>query len=621
MQANAYDLTTIFGSRRQMFIPIYQRPYVWEEGRQWSKLWEDIIRNAELVMRQTELKADKIRPHFMGAVVLDHHLTPLGKPEAKSVIDGQQRLTTLSLVLLAIRDLLSDKAEAKHLVGRLDELLLNKHVDAAEDAPKVMPTNVDRSAYLTVIEAGSPSTLKAKAIEAGLNPNGKIIGAYLYFFKRASDWINGQPDGGDWKLRAEAVVNTITQRMRIVVIDIDNHDESQVIFETLNARGTPLLQIDLVKNYLFRAAKEEGHDVNALYRKYWMPFEKDDSFWRRAISVGRLSVPVVEVFLQHYLTLQAMKAYTYERLFDGYKEWDISLTGDTYDWHLSQLAQYAAHYRTFSTASPDTREGIFFQRIAVMETTTVYPLLLWLYERTKTEPTSATRVACLDLIESFLVRRLMCRLTTKNYNQFFMEITASMRKSEEQDIVNDLARLLTKSGADSARFPTEEEFRKAFREAEAYRRVPRARLAMVLKAIDSRMLNPKSEDVPIRQKLSIEHIMPQDWEKHWPLAARQDESPQAFLDRKAIRGHLLQTIGNLTLVTQPLNSSVSNSAFPTKAKEIQKSKLNMNIELVGYSDWSETEIRQRSDHLFEVARCIWPYRAAGQQNGAQGAKS
>ena len=613
MQANAYDLTTIFGSRRQMFIPIYQRPYVWEEGRQWSKLWEDIIRNAELVMHETELKADKIKPHFMGAIVLDHHLTPLGKPEAKSVIDGQQRLTTLQLVLLSIRDVLSGNSEAAQLVGRLDELLLNKHVDSSEDAPKVMPTNIDRQAYLAVIEAGSPSKLKAKAIEAGLNPDGKIIGAYQYFFSRASDWINLHPDNGHWKLRAEALVNTITQRMRIVVIDIDNHDESQVIFETLNARGTPLLQIDLVKNYLFRAAKDEGRDVNLLYKKYWLPFEQNDAFWRKEISVGRLNVPVVEVFLQHYLTLQAMKSITYERLFDGYKEWDISMTGDSYEWHLSQLFQYAAHYRAFTTASPETREGTFFQRIAVMETTTVFPLLLWLYERTKAEPTSETRVACLDLIESFLVRRLICRLTTKNYNQFFLEITSSMRKSVEQNVVSDLAKLLTKSDAESARFPSDEEFGKAVYEAEAYRRVPRARLEMVLKAIDSRMLNPKSEDIPIKQKLSIEHIMPQDWETHWMLTPHQDESPQAFVDRKAIRSHLVQTIGNLTLVTQPLNSSVSNSDFTIKAKEIQKSKLNMNIELSSYSGWSEKEIRQRAERLLEVAKGIWPYPSTENQ--------
>lgn len=607
MKADAYDLTTIFAVPRQLFIPIFQRPYVWKKEEQWKPLWDDLTTIANhLVEERQKPQGKKVKPHFLGAIVLDQHPSPVGKPDARSVIDGQQRLTTVQILLMAMRDVLPNTDDCRMLRGSLEELVYNKYVSSDDDKLKVLPTNVDEAVYRAVACTQTPGELDKHIEENKLSPDSRIAEAYKYFHASAAKWIDFTAE--DWLVRAEALVDALRQRMRIVVIDMDDQDEAQVIFETLNARGTPLLEIDLVKNHVFRMAKEEGHDINNLYRKHWQRFEDDNGFWReREIRQGRLKRPVIELYLQHYLAMSLKDDVPATKLFDTFKEWAFNNSDKTAPWHLEQLGRYGVHFKHFMEVSTDSEEGMFFKRLNIMETTTIFPFLLSLYEKTSSTPKYKNlRLEVLKMLESFLVRRMVCRLTTKNYNKLCVSLQQQIDKCKVEDIADKVSAFLSKSDGESVRWPDDKEFRESWLNKPLYNDMTVRRLRMLLRGVEDNMPNSKTEGVYIKQRLTIEHIMPQAWEHRWPLPVVKGENPIAFEERKAARNRRIQTLGNLTLLTQPLNSGVSNRPFKEKMKEVLvHSKLNLNISLNEYDDWNEDNIKQRAGELFAVAKKVW----------------
>lgn len=608
MKADAYDLAMIFGQPIQFFIPIFQRPYVWKEEKQWKPLWNDFTTIANHLLHQRlNDETAIVKPHFLGAVVLDKHDSPVGKPRARLVIDGQQRLTTVQIMMMALRDSLPKTDGYERLRGRVEELILNKFVASDEEKLKVFPTNVDGPVYRVVAATESPEELATVIEEQDLNPNSQIVKCYLFFHTVAGKWIEqGGPD--EVEFRADALIDAIRQKVRIVVIDMDDEDEAQVIFETLNARGTPLLEADLVKNHVFRMGASEGRDINKLYAMYWQPFEDKDQFWRAEIRQGRLKRPAIELFLQHYLTMQMNASVSATRLFDAFKEWAVGNPEMTAELHLQKIERYAAHFHHFFKTNTDTVEGRFFQRLNIMDTTTVFPFLLGLYERTRSQELRPLRNDVLTILESFLVRRMICHLTTKNYNRLFLDLQQKICECQPDAIPRTVQDFLLSGEGDSVRWPNDSEVLASWLHRPIYNKITQPRLRMILRAIEESMPNSKTEGVYIKQSLTIEHILPQTWEQYWPIPEIEDEPLDAYQGRLDARNQLLQTIGNLTLLTQPLNSGVSNRPFVEKRKEILLySKLNLNFQLNDYDCWDEEVIQKRGDALWNVAAMIWPY--------------
>ena len=273
MKADPYDIKTVFGFERQLFAPLFQRPYVWNEKDQWEPLWQDVKKLAQELVKGNQ----DGRPHFLGAVVLDQMRVPVGKPDARSIIDGQQRLTTLQLLMGAVRDLCHGHDDLVLPCRKLERLIFNDDVSHAEDRYKLWPTNVDRPVYVAIMDTTSPLALRDRMKEACPDKRTQLAEAYEYFHKVIGEWIN-LDEGEPAVTRCTALVNAIRDKLRLVVIDMDQHDDAQTIFETLNARGTPLLPSDLVKNYLFQQAQEAGVDVERLHRQYWERFDVDDAF-------------------------------------------------------------------------------------------------------------------------------------------------------------------------------------------------------------------------------------------------------------------------------------------------------------------------------------------------------
>jgi hypothetical protein len=604
MKADAYDLRKIFGFDRQLFAPLFQRPYVWSKERQWEPLWNDIKTLAEQLCQG---KLD-LKPHFLGAVVLDQIRVPVGKPDARSIIDGQQRLTTLQIFLAAFRDICNGDPELKKLSMAAEQLMFNSDpmVESENDRLKLWPTNVDREPYRVVMTAGSPQEVRKRVAKDGVSESG-VTKAYRYFWGEVSEWANS--DGSDTKKKLEALLHTLRQKLRLVIIDMDSDDDAQIIFETLNARGTPLLPSDLVKNYLFHRAQQESADVESLYKLHWEPFDKGSDFWRREVRQGRLMRPVIDLFLQHYLSLMKNDDVSAGSLFVEFQrlaERDTSFSASDY---LVSLQAHSGHFHKFFNMPRDTREGIFFYRLKIMDTTTVFPFLLGLYQDLDDrEDGQEDKIGILEDLESFLVRRMICRLTAKNYNRLFLDLLVELR-SRGSFSRQSARNFLLAQTAESSRWPDDEEFKRAWLSTPFYMVLTRPRLRMVLRALDGGLCNQKTESYYLKEELTVEHIMPQHWEEHWPfqdLEGTPDAGERIL--RQEHRNSLTHTIGNLTLLTKSLNPFVSNGPFERKKRDIlEHSALNLNRFLMNHEVWGEEGILERGNRLFEIAGSIWQY--------------
>lgn len=614
MEANIRNLERIFDATIAYQIPLFQRPYVWDEEINWDPLWLDI---QSLLDRQ--VAQGKCHSHFLGAVVFEQLNNPTGSIEARQVIDGQQRLTTLQLFLLAARDICEILGAEKYR-ERFADLTENKasRIDNETDRFKVWPTNCDREVFARTHSASSPDSVRKAFDCVGRKRTGKNIpDAYLFFSEKLSTWLNGALDDEGCSAisqddRLEALWQVGRSKLQIVVIDLDGDDESQVIFETLNARGTQLLPADLVKNYLFHKASSTGENVEELYERNWQAFDSD--FWREEVRQGRATKPRIDLFLQHYLSLMTLDDVRVSHLFNAFKHFSeeqfragsgvVSTPGS----QLGALASYGKIFKKFFSPTPGSRLETFTNRLEAVDTATVYPFLLEAYAQLgKSNSNQFDQI--LVWLESFLVRRMICGLTSKNYNKLFIDLVKTTTLSSTISVDN-VVKFLMDGDGDSLRFPNDEEFRKSFLEAPIYDRLAQYKVNAVLVALDRAFEDKKSESLTLDSKLTIEHIMPQTWEDHWPLTSTSTLDQLERQESEDVRNTKIHTFGNLTLVTGSLNPSLSNSGWETKRPEILKfSKLNLTRYFHDKLTWSEAEIDERGKALFEKALEIWPYPA------------
>jgi len=597
MKVNKITIEGVFDRTERLEAPLFQRPYVWVQDKNWEPLWEAIQTIAD-----KQLKGLPTRPHFLGTIVLEQIPTPTAAMNVRQIIDGQQRLTTLQLIIAAARDLCTKTNEELYAQAfkklLINDFPLSKNPD---DIFKVWPTNADREDFRNVIKAESAALVR-KMEHAHPDDNWLIPDAYLYFYNTFDEWLG--PFGTDeFKTKLKMLYATIKDFLLLVVIDLENDDDAQEIFETLNALGTPLLPADLVKNYLFRIAVFQGEDRHQLYQQYWEKFDKERSYWRKKIRQGRFNRPRLDLFLFHYLTLMTGAEIIISQLFPEYRNFVEQNNGNNAIKQMELFHSYANVYQSFDQFSEKSREGIFFYRLAQLDTSTVFPLLLEVVKRYNTQDTKDELIQIIEDLESFLVRRVVCALTPKNYNKLFVELIKELKKKDDFS-ASAIRQFLRDQTSDIGRWPNDEEFKKSWLEIQFYKQLKRARGRMILEALETALYTGKTEEIQIERRLTIEHLLPKEWEPHWPLQCVNDVIEANKMKER--RNQLLHTIGNLTLLTKELNPSVSNGPWERKRKDILKhSALNLNRTLPEV--WDEKTIQDRAQDLFEIAVKIWPY--------------
>lgn len=628
MEANTRKLERIFDQTITYQVPLFQRPYVWKQEDNWEPLWDDIY-----TLLDKHLRGAKVHAHFLGAVVLEQLANPTGSIESRQVIDGQQRFTTLQLFLMAARDLASHH-DANKYVERFTDLVANRRskIDHDDEVFKVWPTNSNRAAFRLVHEAGSLEKVEqALKRRPELNEcSNNIVGAYRFFHRQLSDWFKGNlDDQADADVlstksidhRFDSLWHVVKDCLQVVVIDLDKDDETQVIFETLNARGEDLLPADLIKNFLFRRAASNGEDVEKLYDNYWRQFET--TWWRDEVKQGRITRPRVDVFLSHYLTMMTREEVKASHLFNAFKafvtqsesiEGSLLVVPQTASEHIAQLSRYADVFKALYAPGHHARLETFLRRLEAVDTTTVFPFLL--YAHAELVPHSIAEFdRILILVESYLMRRMICNLTGKHYNRYFVDL---IRNIDRHGVLNAVAvgEHMAKSTADSIRYPDDQSLSAAIADLPLYGRLAQPKVRAILEALDGYAQTSKSEVQALPAGLTIEHVMPRTWADYWPLDKRDVTNPNTgqpdpIKEQKAQqrRDRLVNTLGNLTLVTGSLNPSLSNSAWADKRPELIKfSKLNLTQYFHGAEadDWNEAAIERRTAFLCDQLSRIWP---------------
>ena len=600
MDSNTLPVGKVFGQDRRLIVPLFQRPYVWNQANQWEPLWSDILNIAN---RWSESKEGK--PHFLGAIVLDAQRKPIGHLETRLIIDGQQRLATLQLLYEALCDICAETNEDKYHRALLK--LTRNDDPMSEDADevfKVWPTTVDQEHFRKVMTAASQTEIVAtygqpSPANANAHP---IASCYLFFHNEIRDWL--KPAEVGFEDRLKVLYEVLRVGLRVVAIDLDDLDDPQVIFETLNARGTPLLPADLVKNHLFYKASLEKGDMESLYNKYWRPFDLNDSYWRQEVGRGHARRARIDLFLQNYLTARKKAEVSTTHLYVSFREY-VSKPGSATE-HLAQIQKYSSRYQHFDEWPEGSRENLFFERLVAMDIASAHPFLLELFAAYSGDPHEIVKV--LIDVESFLVRRMICGLNTRGYNRLFVDMLGSLEG--DGSVSERVRRFLLSSTAGSNRWPDDKEFQEAWISKPIYEIMVQRRIQMILHGLNLQLRHRMTEEIKYK-KLHIEHLLPRSWQKNYPLPATVDE--QAAIEH---RNSVLNTIDNLTLIAPPLNSSNSNDSWPTKLKNILTfSALNLNRDLDSFTQncgghWCEESIRERSISLFETAKDIWPYPAS-----------
>ena len=593
MQTNLRTPLKLFIGPLRYEIPAFQRRYVWKREEQWEPLWADVEKLAQSIVDD-----DRAEAHFMGAIVLKHMQSATGTIERRIVVDGQQRLTTLQLLIDAIQKVLKDR-EPKEAANRLAQLVANGkdywHGKPDNDF-KVWPTVVDRKAFKNVMS----DELAASGYAAS-----RIVQAHEYFKDQSEQWLDGFPDESKEKA-VVALEQAVRTNLEIVVIDLGISDDPHVIFETLNARGTPLLQSDMVKNKILHDAgigrTDDDSEVSEAEMRIW-PFGQDE-WWSKEIGRGLQRRPRVDVYLNHWLTLRnraEMKPYDEFRAFEEYAR-ERTEEGDKIQEIASDMGNLGNIYREVEEFQ---RKNIarFVKRRNLMGVGVVTPLLLWLLDADLSPAKLANSVKAL---ESYLVRRVVCRYSARSYGKLFVGLLEKLKAGLAKNTDRIIVSYLSEQTAQATLWPDDKELRRSFMTYPLYRYLTQGRLRMVLEGIEEELRTNKAESQDVPDKLHIEHIMPLTWHHNWPLPNDVAGDEEAIGNRN----QAIHTIGNLTLVNGRLNSSLSNAPWDRKRGTLaDHSVLFLNKQLVnkGPDTWDETAIEKRAKWLYKRAVNIWPH--------------
>lgn len=612
MQPDKESLLDLFNGKKRYVVPLFQRQYVWTRENQWEPLWEDIQRKFLEKLFQKDGPA-----HFLGAMVIQQREVSGNEVPTHLVIDGQQRLTTFQIFIAAFRDVCLALGETE-FADDCEDYLVNKRAASSseEQRYKVWPTNLDRPSFSNVIDAKSKEALEKQhplvwaKYARKPKPRHLIIECYLYFYNQISELLREELPELAVHEKVTRLFEALRNALQVITIEIDDRDDPQVIFETLNARGQPLLPSDLLRNFIFLRAAQKNESSEDLYNRYWLAF--DDPFWRAEEKQGRLNRPRSDIFLQHYLSLKRKDEVNIGHLFAEYKYWITNKKPfNTVGEELADMELHRGFFRRLLEPENGSAFGDFARTLHALDIRTIYPLVLEILSRT---PAPELLGKILIALESYIVRRAICNLTTKNYNRTFLSIVGKLTSDLT---IESFQKILMEQQGDSTVWPRDDVFQKAWLENSVFDSMGSGRVQWILQQIECFMSSGARGHLRAQSTIFVEHIMPQDWIENWPLEngkqgvrwfERTIESErQAEIKASILRDKISESFGNLTLVTKPLGTSLSNAKYePRKSEILENSNFALSMSILDAPEWSEEHIFQRGQRLFECAKKIWP---------------
>lgn len=546
MKANETKLQPIIEGTKQYVVPMFQRVYSWDR-KEWQALWDDLC----------ELCEDgSARPHFIGSIVT---MPTRSVPEGVTkylLIDGQQRLTTLFVLLSVLRDRVRELPGT--LAQQIEELLLKNRYQAGLDEFKLLPTQGDRSSFVRIVEGRGPEGDDA------------VSKAYRHFDRCLRS--SGSPG-------PERLKNVIVGSLVLVSIVLDLDDNPHLIFESLNAKGRPLSQADLIRNYFFMRTHVDHQE--ALYASHWKPMQDllgDNltEFIRHFLIKDGTEVRQGDVYL-------ALKARAERKSDQEVLE------------YLIEIATFATYYAALLEPEREPSADISsrLQHLNRIEVTSAYPFLLNVYHDYAMGLTAATEFAeIIDLLENFVTRRFVCGVPTNQLNKIFP--TLHRQAVAMRPLANGVRNVLR-----TRNYPTDAAFMDRFATTQLYGSGERlAKTRVILERLEE---SSEHQEPPELGNLTIEHVMPQTLSDWW----------REYLgdNWEIIHGLWVDTIGNLTL--SGYNAEMSNGPFPAKRETFSQSHLELNRCFAGAQRWDEAAIRARGEALAAIALRVWPHIGDG----------
>jgi len=573
-------------------IPFFQRTYVWKKEN-----WEDLIE---------ELFSDKTN-NFLGTIILKQMQTASGEPKCLEVIDGQQRLTTLSILLKALYDTFTPELQ-ENCKGDVWGLLFSrKDFVSAEYEIKIEHSQVDANAYQSVMQANIDNNPPLEHVN---EKSHRIMQCYKYFLTELKSKSEDE---------RKSLVNKILnhENKMLVVIDlVEGEDDEQAIFDTLNTAGVKLSPAEIVKNALFQKIIKVFGDKEqaiALYKNTWEKIFLSDEdtikYWETERLTGRLKRDNIEILLHCIAVIKEFynpDENILSELSKLYKkEIDKKNSKEELTAFLNEIMEYANIYKekmlTFDNSTlfsfDDSIERLF-HILEILQISTFHPFILFIFKEYQNKE---SQIKILSQLEKFIIKNMLTKTTEiKNYNKLCKEFIKDTLKLEnrvkeisEEKIVNGLQNISNKE----------------------------ASLILFWIELHRRHEDSKYDTKELKYNYSLEHIMPQKWEEHWkdiPEKYKDDGSRMDEQEARDDRNNKIYWIGNMTLLTSSLNSALRNYTFEKKMngegrKKGIKAYADLSItrdDIVepfekGDKSWDETKIKTRTDKLAGEIKQIW----------------
>lgn len=565
LQAGETTLNKLLNTSRQFIVPIFQRNYSWQKS-QYEQLWFDILRASKFKEKQN---------HFIGSIVYIDMGTPAGRPQQLLLIDGQQRLTTISILLCAIKDYVQKfNLETKLInLAKIKNQFLYNSDEIDEDRYKLLLNVQDKETYIKLID---------NTIFTVNKPATNIIKCYEFFYERIEDFIkqHGQIDeiyAGIFKLS-------------LVSISLDkDSDNPQMIFESMNSTGKDLSQTDLLRNYLLMDLTPEKQ--TRLYKTYWKPME--ELFGE---DIYKNDVNKFDYFIRDFLTLKSDTGHICKinNVYENFKRYYLDNNCEKFA-VLKDLFTYAKYYACIDLLQENDNElKLYWQEFKKLDSHVVYPFLLKLYDDYSRQILIKEDFKkILQVVISYLWRRAICEIPTNSLSKTFATLYQSVDKD---DYVNSVIKAFVFKSS-YKRFPSDYEVREKLQTKDIYHFRLRKYL---LEALENYY---HKEPIDLNTvNYTIEHIMPQNIEHNLLWQQMLGE------DWQEVHSLYLHTLGNLTITGY--NAEMSNKSFVEKVNGesgFKHSHLKLNESIAQCDVWNKKAIQRRTNILTDTILKIWKY--------------
>ncbi len=553
MDARKGNIYEILNGNKQFLIPVYQRYYSWDK-EQCERLWNDIV----------DMQKKGKGSHFVGSIVnIAEQAMPTGV-QKYMIIDGQQRMTTLTLLLLALRNYAVKNPEDTTInAHRIDNMLLKNEYENGDERYKLLLTETDRDILIRLVED--------KPIAE--NTKSKLLDNYIFFSGKIAD-----------KELQPATVYESIGKLQIVNITLERSvDDAQAIFESLNSTGKELSESDLIRNYVLMGL--EPTEQTYVYEHLWRPME--------LLFAYETQDSVMDRFFRDYLTMKLTRIPKQDRVYEEFKLYHLNCEFGTVRELCQDLLAYAKYYTDMVfKRSGDKALKTLYEDVNDLRMEVSYPFLLKVHnDYSEGVITEDELLEIIRMCISYVFRRSICDIPTNSLNKTFATLRNEIKMD---DYINSIKAFFVMRD-DYKEFPDDDKFTAAFVLRDIYNMRSRNFILSHLENFDNR--------APIViENYTIEHIMPQN--KNLSSEWQQELGP----NWREVQKTYLHTIGNLTLTAY--NSEMSDRPFMVKMDMhggFKESALRLNAYVVRLTEWNEKQIKERARQLAEKAKEIWAY--------------